>query len=90
LPERASNGMYKIGRALNPNARIGRLTGTIVPLDVEALACCEAEDYVGLEMELHERFVAQRGRGEWFAFTDEEGRELREYLQRIDLRASGT
>lgn len=67
----ASTGMYKIGKAKNPQARFSSLqTGNPGQLD---LICTISSDSTSiLEHNIHQRFINKHVRGEWFNLSDED------------------
>lgn len=62
-------GFYKIGRAINPANRL-KTFSVHLPFEVEYICLIQTDDMIGLELELHRRFAAKRGNGEWFALDD--------------------
>lgn len=68
---RADNGYYKIGRTVNPAARLETLEVRL-PFPIEALHIVSCQDMTGTEKELHAKFQDKRKDGEWFALTDED------------------
>lgn len=63
---RAENGICKIGRSAVPEARISAYA-THSPIDIELICLIKTRDMHRLEAELHRKYAAKRGRGEWFA-----------------------
>lgn len=68
---RANNGIYKIGRTRVPDNRI-KTFEVKLPFEVEYEALIPTDDMHALEKQLHRRFAAKRGNGEWFALDAED------------------
>lgn len=60
---------YKIGRSVNPVARLEQLKGQS-PYPLQILECFWSPDAAADEKGLHERFANNRVYGEWFEFED--------------------
>ncbi len=72
----------KIGVAANVARRLTNLqTAHVSPLVV--LGAIEFGDPLDAEKQAHERFAAQRVRGEWFAMTDGETKEALAFLSEL-------
>lgn len=65
------SGHYKIGRTVDPQSR-AKTFGVKLPFEVEFQCLIETDDYEALELELHDRFEAQRVNGEWFNLSAED------------------
>lgn len=68
---KSATGLYKIGRAKNLNSRVTNIQVSS-PVEVELVYSIYSNDYITLEMELHQRFDHARKRGEWFALSESE------------------
>lgn len=66
---RASNGLVKIGCAVNPRKRFVSCR-TDSPLPLEMLFVVRSANASSLEGRLHEAFSARHSHGEWFALTE--------------------
>jgi hypothetical protein len=67
-----SAGLYKIGQTTQSVAvRVAELQRAI-PHDIEVIHAIKSSDIDTLEAELHERYKAKRGRGEWFHLSPED------------------
>lgn len=64
---RAENGLCKIGRSQDPDARLG--TFGVFPIAVTLIHRIETNDMVWLERHLHRFFAEFRVRGEWFGLS---------------------
>lgn len=73
------NTRLKLGKGNNPTKRLRTLqTGNPNSLILLGTIECESSEKAHeLEGELHKRFKEERGRGEWFNFTN----ELHEFIQ---------
>lgn len=60
-----SNGVYKIGKALNLEARVLQIS-PVMPHPLELIHSIESDDYDQLELKLHNMFGHARLNGEWF------------------------
>jgi hypothetical protein len=65
----AINGLIKIGRSVNINARFKQLA-TMSPIDLSIMAFIKTEDECALELELHKLFASKRCHGEWFDLSE--------------------
>ncbi len=66
---------YKIGRTVEPERRISDIRN-ILPGRSEIVAIIDTQDAPTLERQLHQRYTENRKRGEWFALTDAQVREI--------------
>ena len=66
---------YKIGLTNLPSQRIGDIR-QILPGASEIVAIIESNDAPALESQLHRRYAESRKRGEWFALSDSQVREI--------------
>lgn len=67
----ADNGLYKIGWAKDPDARINKL-GVVLPYSLEEIHRIKSDDAPVLEKRLHEIFDSQWVNGEWFDLSTED------------------
>lgn len=67
--------LYKIGRTVEPARRLTDIRN-ILPGSSEIVAIVDTQDAPTLEWQLHQRYAKSRMRGEWFALTDEQVREI--------------
>lgn len=74
------NGLYKIGRSVDPR---GRIAGLQLPGEPDIICIGWTEDAVALEALLHEYFSEQRRHGEWFFLSPD---DLNRAVERIHLR----
>lgn len=70
---------YKIGHSVTPNKRLATFQ-TGCPFELELLACCSGGSE--FEEELHIKYKAQRTRGEWFSFSDDDVADLLEIFMK--------
>ncbi len=73
---RADNGLVKIGRTTNLEARLSTLR-THLPYELEVLRIIQSDRCKALEMEFHSRFASCRIRGEWFRLEPADIEDLR-------------
>lgn len=72
---------YKIGYVANLESRLTQFrTGLPSLLDVRVIASICTYDYIQLEIALHRRFSTKRTRGEWFALTQSDLRQVNRWL----------
>jgi len=62
---KASNNLFKIGQSKAPITRLTRLSATI-PEGLQIVLLIKSATPRILERDLHQRFSAKRGNGEWF------------------------
>lgn len=68
---RAENGLVKVGRSSNVENRLrGLLTGS--PIILTLTHVIETDRHKEVEYALHQRFAAQRRRGEWFELSEDD------------------
>lgn len=67
--------LYKIGRTVEPARRLKDIRN-ILPGSSEIIAIVDTQDAPTLEWQLHQRYAESRERGEWFALTDAQVREI--------------
>lgn len=67
--------LYKIGRTVEPARRLNDIRN-FLPGSSEIIAIVDTQDAPTLEWQLHQRYAERRKRGEWFALTDTEVREI--------------
>lgn len=67
---------YKIGFTSNLKERIDDYFGVKLPFQTEYVAIIESNDARTLEQQLHQRYAESRKRGEWFALSDSQVREI--------------
>ncbi len=72
----SETGHYKIGRARDPISR-QKTFGVKLPFRVNYEIVIEADNYVELERDLHDRFAYCRLDGEWFNLTEGDIADLR-------------
>ncbi len=80
---------YKIGRTKNPKQRLKPM-GAHAPFPLHVLMVIPSDDMEATEDALHERFAAQRIRGEWFDLSDHDLAAIRQnytIMHPITLRA---
>lgn len=77
---RAENGIYKIGRSAIPEARINAYN-THSPIEIELICLIKTRDMHRLEAELHRKYAAKRGRGEWFVLEVEDVEYIKSLAQ---------
>jgi hypothetical protein len=65
------HGWHKIGLSKDPVSRIGHLD-VILPFDIEVLYLIPTNDMKRAERQLHQRFAEKRGKGEWFALSQDD------------------
>ena len=66
-----SGTAFKIGKSNNPEARLKTLlTGS--PTDIAIVVVLHVDNMHKVEAFLHQRFAAQRLRGEWFSLTPDD------------------
>ena len=66
---------YKIGRTNLPSRRISDIRN-ILPGESDIVAIVDTQDAPALEWQLHRRYAKSRKRGEWFALSDSQVREI--------------
>ena len=66
---------YKIGRTNSPGRRLNEIRN-ILPGSSDIVAIIDTQDAPTLESQLHQRYVENRKRGEWFDLNDAEVREI--------------
>lgn len=64
-----SSGLYKIGLSKDPQARLRGLQKA-APAELALLHTIHTENMFQTEQDLHQRFVAKRKHGEWFALDE--------------------
>lgn len=79
---RAENGLYKIGRAKDPAARVRGFAGAVMPFVVELVHTIRSSDYIQAESFLHQRYAHCRRVGEWFQLSE---RDLDKILEIREL-----
>lgn len=67
--------LYKIGRTNNPARRLPEIRN-LLPGVSEIVAIVDAQDAPALEWQLHQRYAESRKRGEWFALSSAQVREI--------------
>lgn len=67
----SENGLYKIGRAVNPSRRFRQLW-TLSPIDVYSVCTIATSDMYETECQLHRRFLDKRVKGEWYRLNSED------------------
>jgi hypothetical protein len=72
----AENGLFKIGRSKQPKFRISEITKAVAPFEIKEVHKAWYPDCHAVESALHRRFAKKRKRGEWFALSAEEAREV--------------
>lgn len=72
----ADNGLFKIGKSKNVNARLADLNKQS-PVSIEILHSFASEDYTTAEKELHKRYKNKRKVGEWFLLSDQDVENIR-------------
>lgn len=63
---KAENGLHKIGRAKDPEARVRGFAGAVMPFVIELIHSIPSNDYLQAEALLHQRYRHCRRVGEWF------------------------
>lgn len=71
-----SDGMVKIGAAVNPKNRLSQIKQRTHDKDIELLATMEVEDMGATELALHEQFNKYNHQGEWFNFPTDVEQQL--------------
>lgn len=72
---KAPDGLYKIGRTQNPQARVKELM-SVSPVPLELYRLFYSVDYIFFEHVLHEMFEEKREHGEWFRLSQEDVYDL--------------
>lgn len=72
------SGLYKIGRALDVQKRIGEMT---LPQRPELVSSVFSLEYGALEKGLHAMFADRRKHGEWFDLSDEQLEQVKSLLK---------
>ena len=72
-----TDGYYKIGKTSQPRKRIRRLS-VVLPFDINVLHLIPTNDMSFVEKHLHEKYQHKRVRGEWFALSIDDVKEIRE------------
>jgi len=72
-----SNGYYKIGKTTQPRKRLRKLS-VVLPFDINVLHLIPTNDMSFVEKHLHEKYQHKRVRGEWFALSIDDVKEIRE------------
>lgn len=75
---KADNGLIKIGRTKDLDKRLDHFT-TKLPYKLELIHSIKTSDYVGLEESFHDKYKANRKRGEWFDLDDSDIEDIRGY-----------
>jgi predicted GIY-YIG superfamily endonuclease len=71
------NGLYKIGRARNIEARLNGLHREI-PIKIDYLHSVLSEHYIDAEQYMHQKFASQRqGAVEWFCLSEDQVQWIR-------------
>ena len=70
-------GAYKIGVSVDPDSRVKNLCA---PYPITYVFKIYTEDMYGLEKELHERYAHLHTNGEWFLLSEEDIKDLRNYI----------
>lgn len=68
---------YKIGRTRDLARRLGQMS---LPYKPRILLVVEYEDPGFVELSMHDMFAAKRLHGEWFALTQEEVMQAKQYM----------
>ncbi len=71
------DGLYKIGRAKNLSKRLMQISPRM-PHEVTLIHFIEADDMIGMESRLHERYADKRMNGEWFALSAADVQEIQD------------
>lgn len=66
---------YKIGRTNHPGTRMNNF-GVKLPFETEVIAILKTDDAETLEQRLHQKFVEQHNRGEWFDLSDSQVKQI--------------
>ncbi len=84
----AENGLYKIGKARNPNTRVRQFTGAVAPFRVTLIHAVFSSRCSEIERLLHMCFNSHREQGEWFSLNDREVRYIKSFdrLEPDDLQ----
>ncbi|MYD10440.1 MAG: GIY-YIG nuclease family protein [Chloroflexi bacterium] len=69
------SGFYKIGRTNSPARRLAEIRNSL-PGASDVVAIIDAQDAPALEWQLHQRYAESRKRGEWFALSGAQVREI--------------
>lgn len=69
------SGFYKIGRTNSPARRLNEIRNNL-PGASDVVAIIEAQDAPTLEWQLHQRYAESRKRGEWFALSGAQVRDI--------------
>ena len=67
---RAENGLHKIGRAKDPEARVRGFAGAVMPFVIELIHTIPSNDCIQAESLLHQRYRQCRRVGEWFELSE--------------------
>ena len=67
--------LYKIGRTNHPARRLPEIRN-LLPGASEIVAIVDTQDAPALEGQLHQRYAESRKRGEWFALSGAQVREI--------------
>lgn len=74
-----SNGLFKIGRSVDPEKRLRQISGSIKPLTVEfkLVHTIKSDNADIAERRLHALYRNQRRDGEWFELSEENLKEIK-------------
>lgn len=72
-----SDGYFKIGKTTQPRKRLRKLS-VVLPFDIKVLHLIPTNDMSFVEKHLHEKYQHKRVRGEWFALSIDDVKEIRE------------
>lgn len=67
----AENGLYKIGKSVNPSGRLCSLQ-VDSPIDLQMYKTMSTDDMATAELSLHVMFESRRVRGEWFRLGEDD------------------
>jgi hypothetical protein len=77
-----SNGLHKIGKTLDTQARF-KTYRTENPHETEIIFFKEVSDYSGIEKDILSKYKKKSIRGEWHKFEENEVREIISYLNKL-------
>jgi predicted GIY-YIG superfamily endonuclease len=73
---RAENGLFKIGKAKSPKARIAAI-GQLIPMKWEVFHIFWSPDFGDAERSLHQYYASKRIIGEWFALNEHDAEHVK-------------
>lgn len=74
-----SGGVYKIGMTKNPQKRMSQIS-PLLPHPINIIHVREVDDCSRAESFLHEKYASKRLNGEWFALSEDDIKDIREFL----------